>query len=566
MDQVLEQQRQGIAPTLDQSTYFEIFTAEQILKDYDLSYDEIESGNVAGGGDGGIDGFYVFVNGELIQDDTDVSELRRNIHIEVVVIQAKTSGGFTEDAMNRFASAAEDLFDLSNPLTSLTTVYNSALLESAKRFRSVYQTMASRFPHLAIKYFYVTKGDQVHPNVSRKAERIETVVKQHFSAAEFSMTFLGARNLLDLARRTPTTSFDLKLAENPISATGDVAFVCLVALKDFYQFITDSQGNLVRHIFEANVRDYQGRTQVNEQIQETLQNAGAEDFWWLNNGLTVLATRATQSGKTINIENPEIVNGLQTSTEVHGFFRACNTQAEDRNILVRVIVPTAVESRDRIIRATNSQTAIPPASLRATDRIHRDIEQYLKPFGLFYDRRKNFYKNEGKPIARVVGIPEMAQAVMAIVTMRPDTARARPSSLLKSDEEYQRLFDSRHPIEIYRASADILKQTESFLAGHVDSLPAPTKNNLKFYVAMTASQDTLQKAEPSLADIASLAGRTLTSANLEAAYQLVKAEYETLGATDQVAKGTELVAAVKRRLSEKFPRAVQASEGNSREG
>lgn len=133
----------------------------------------------------------------------------------------------------------------------------------------------------------------------------------------------------------------------------------------------------------------------------------------------------------ITVENPEVVNGLQTSTEIHNYFSGCNTEGEERNLLVRVIVPNAIESRDHIIKATNSQTAIPPASLRATDRIHRDIEEYLKPFGLYYDRRKNYYKNEGKSINRIVGIPQMAQAIMAIVLQKPDTARARPSSLMK---------------------------------------------------------------------------------------------------------------------------------------
>ena len=61
------------------------------------------------------------------------------------------------------------------------------------------------------------------------------------------------------------------------------------------------------------------------------------------------------------------------------------------------MVPTEDESRDRIIKATNSQTVVPPSSLRATQRIHRDIEEYLQQKGLFYDRRKNHYKNEGKP-------------------------------------------------------------------------------------------------------------------------------------------------------------------------
>jgi hypothetical protein len=250
----------------------------------------------------------------------------------------------------------------------------------------------------------------------------------------------------------------------------------------------------------------------------------------------------------LTVENPEIVNGLQTSTEVHGYFRNSNTEKESRNVLVRVIVPNAAGSRDRIIKATNSQTAIPPASLRATDPIHRNIEQYLRPFNLFYDRRKNFYKNEGKPINRIISIPQMAQAVMAIVLRRPDTARARPSSLIKRDEEYLRLFSSDYPIEVYRASAELLKQTEHFLSEHPDAPPSAERNNLKFYAAMAVSQVSLQSRAPSPNEIASLAGTPASPDQLEAAYQIVKAEYQRLGGTDQVAKGPDLLASAAERL------------------
>jgi len=79
LDETLEQKRLELAPDLTPSDYFEIFTAEQILKDFDLSYDEIASGIVGGGNDGGIDGLYLLVNGDLIQEDTDVSELKKTL-------------------------------------------------------------------------------------------------------------------------------------------------------------------------------------------------------------------------------------------------------------------------------------------------------------------------------------------------------------------------------------------------------------------------------------------------------------------------------------------------------
>ena len=232
-------------------------------------------------------------NGELLQEDSDFSEIKKNILIDVFLIQSKTESGFSEAAMDRLISATEDLFDLSRSLKDLTSVYHKSLLNSVERFRNTYQMLASRFPKLSLIYYYATKGEQIHPNVERKVERLKNSVKRLFSASEFSFEFLGARDLLDLARRSPTTTYELKLSENPISSTGAVAFVCLVSLIDFQNFITDTSGHLLRQIFEANVRDYQGKTQVNEEIQTSLRNPGNEDFWWLNNGITVLASKAT---------------------------------------------------------------------------------------------------------------------------------------------------------------------------------------------------------------------------------------------------------------------------------
>jgi hypothetical protein len=71
LDEVLKQRKSEVDPSASASSYFELFTAEQVLKDFDLSYDEIDSGIVGDGGDGGIDAIYLFVNGELAQDEPE---------------------------------------------------------------------------------------------------------------------------------------------------------------------------------------------------------------------------------------------------------------------------------------------------------------------------------------------------------------------------------------------------------------------------------------------------------------------------------------------------------------
>ena len=141
------------------------------------------------------------------------------------------------------------------------------------------------------------------------------------------------------------------------------------------------------------------------------------DFWWLNNGITILAEKVIPvTNKELSIINPEVVNGLQTSTEIYNYYseNLGLLESENRNVLIRVIVPASEESRDNIIFATNNQTNIPKSSLRVTDTIHLQIEMYFKSRGLYYDRRKNYYKNQKKKAADIVGVSFLAQCLISI--------------------------------------------------------------------------------------------------------------------------------------------------------
>ena len=96
LDGVLQQHHSDIDPQVTADVFFEFFTAQQVLKDFDLSYDEIESGLVGAGGDGGIDGIYLMVNGDLVQEDSDYSNFRKDIVIDLVILQSKTHSGWAK--------------------------------------------------------------------------------------------------------------------------------------------------------------------------------------------------------------------------------------------------------------------------------------------------------------------------------------------------------------------------------------------------------------------------------------------------------------------------------------
>ncbi|MCC5613198.1 hypothetical protein LC612_42600, partial [Nostoc sp. CHAB 5834] len=66
LSMLVGQLKEERAPTMSTDKYFELFVNEQILKEHDLSYEELLSGNVGNGGDGGIDGFFLFINDTLV--------------------------------------------------------------------------------------------------------------------------------------------------------------------------------------------------------------------------------------------------------------------------------------------------------------------------------------------------------------------------------------------------------------------------------------------------------------------------------------------------------------------
>jgi hypothetical protein len=486
--QIVQQKIDEMESKPTEGEFFERFVSEQVLKNYDLSYDEIEAGIVGGGNDGGIDAIYVLINGELIKIDSDISEFRRNIRIDLFIIQAKATNSFSETSVEKLINSTNDLLNFSVSILSLRAHYNAKLVEIIEKFRKAYHSLLTKHPKLYVTYIYASCGDtdEIHHNVEWRKNKLRDAVAQLLDS-NFEFQFQGASELLQKFRKVPSTSIDLQLLENATSTTFNEkqGYLCLVSLINFYKFITDD-GHIRKNIFEANIRDYQGKVEVNEGIKATLEEVVAsDDFWWLNNGITIIATSGTIVGKTISLEEPQIVNGLQTSTEIYNYFNDNHSTSDNRSILVRIIVTSDSASRDKIIKATNSQTAISAASLHATDKVQRNIESlFLLKGGLYYDRRKNFYKNQGYPRDKILSIPYLAQAVNAMALREPDNSRGRPASLLKDDKNYTRIFNDRNSINLYWICATTMKKIEAYMKSKEANLPSEEKYNLVFHVAM----------------------------------------------------------------------------------
>lgn len=544
LEQVVKQKHKEFAPDMGYTDFFEYFVAEQILKDFNLDFESLREGITGNGQDGGVDGFFFFVDDELCRESFDISKVRKSATVTIFIIQSKTAKKFEEAALIKLGNFIEKLTDLTIENQEIKDIYNPDLVEIFKRFQELVKGTASKYPKFEFNISYASMGGEVSNGMEAKAKEVIKKAKKLGKDIQADCKILGARELQELARREPLTSFTLNLTDTPLQQQDSEAILCLVSLPEYFKLISDENKKIRRPLFEDNVRDYQGvSVEVNKAIAETLKSSKNEDFWWLNNGITILCKRADAKTRTVTIEAPQIVNGFQTSHEIFNYCSSIDSTSlkeETRSILVRIIVSEDEGSRNRVIKATNSQTGVQPASLRSTDKIHLDIEEYFeKNTSLYYDRKKNKYKNLGKKQTQIIGIPQMAQAVMSMLRNEPDTARARPSTLLKDDERYKKVFNESYPLELYRVCAETLKQVELELHSSKHGFTAKTKTNLKFYVLQAIAILTTGN-ESVTADNLSEVKKEEILGELQGAIDLVNRCYESEGGDDQAAKGKAL--------------------------
>lgn len=452
---------------------FEFFAAEQLLKHKDLDEQEIKSGLIGGGFDNGIDGFFIFVDEEYITSFEQIDNIKKAHLIEIHIHQYKNSTSIEENVVHKFNTATPSIFNLDTELSP--TSWNPELTEKIKWLHDLILKTASSHPKYKVIYRHICKGDRYNiynpdePNLSYidKVNTLEnTVSRLDIAFEEVDFDLIGRRELVEMNREEKQFSLTLKLSENPIaldfSDDGKRGYIASANLKDYYNFISDSDNMLRQYLFDSNIRDFQNNTATNIEISNSIKNEKELDFWWLNNGITILADKGSLTGKLLHLDNVQIVNGLQTSYSVYNTFSEHDFIKEDRSLLLKIIITDDKATADKVIKSTNSQNPVPSSLLRATDSVQRDIEDFFLSHDYFYDRRKNYYKNQKKPMKKIISINFLAQCLTSLVIhdKNPSKARSNPTILTKEDSDYERLFHSSRKLEVYLKSIQIVKKVE----------------------------------------------------------------------------------------------------------
>jgi len=461
IDGIIDDRIEIKLPSEKRDEAFEYFSFEQILKDYDLSTDELKNGSVDGRNDGGIDGFFIIVNGHYLSDPLSFNWPKTGSILEVWIITCKHHETFKQAPLDNLAASLAELLDFSIENEQLSGEYSEQVLKQRNNLKFAYRKVSPRLTQFSINFSYASRGntDDIGSSIESRGNQITQIAKDSFGNCGSEFYFHGSTELIELHRKSPNFSLEMPFVE---ALSRGERYVLLVNLNDYFNFISD-EGKLRRYLFDSNVRDFMGLNRVNEDIKGTLNVHDSPDFWWLNNGVTILATGASVIGKSIQIEDIQIVNGLQSSESIYRHFSSGGLDPNNRSILVKIIVSKDDEVRDSIIRATNNQTNVELASLHATDKIQRDIEDVLKRSGLYYERRTNFYKNQDISTEKILTPLYLASGFVNLILKSPHQATGLKSRFMKSDTAYENVFSTDTDLNVWPQIGYILKRTDNFL-------------------------------------------------------------------------------------------------------
>lgn len=223
----------GITPA-DSGEAFEYFATEQILKDYALSKEQLLSGSVDGRNDGGIDEFFILVNGHLAENILEGHWPRSHASLDVYIISCKHDDSFKQTPINALVSSLIQLLDFSIPSSALVETYNEAVLRKRELLSQSYRRVAPALAQFDIHVIYASRGDEAaanEPNISEKARQVEDICRGSFTDCSAEFSFWGSSKLLTKYRENKKSSLDL-LYEECINQQGQ--YVVLASLKNYH--------------------------------------------------------------------------------------------------------------------------------------------------------------------------------------------------------------------------------------------------------------------------------------------------------------------------------------------
>ena len=437
-DYELKNESEGVA--------FERFANQTILSSHQpgvFSVDDslLDGVCIGGQNDMGLDGICIKLNGLLIhtlQDAKDIFEKYNRADVEFIFIQSKYKEKFDSGEYSKFTTGVVDF--LSNDHFQ---PHNSKIQEwlDIKEFLLSDTVMMrwSRNPEIRLYYVVMGTWDE-SPHIIALSQKCEKEIESLETYGEFSVQYIDSaafKRILDESEN----SFSVVLnVIDTFSLTAvdkvDNSSIILCTAEELSKLLISEEGLIRKSLFDDNVRDYQGDTNINQDILDTIETDPLS-FVLLNNGITIVCDEITSGNRKVSIKNPQIVNGCQTCNVIYEAGKK-KLDLSKVTIIAKVIATSSLDITNRIVKGTNRQNIVYDEAFEITRQFHKDLEDLFNALAaengvrLFYERRSKQYSGNPtiKPFEKI-NLRGILQGFVSIFLNEPFKGHRHESKLLQ---------------------------------------------------------------------------------------------------------------------------------------
>ena len=228
--------------------------------------------------------------------------------------------------------------------------------------------------------------------------------------------------------------------------------VALCEAKQLINILKNEDGMIRANIFDANVRAYQGNTDVNNEIINTLQKC-PENFVLYNNGITIVCSKLERKRKKLKIETPQVVNGCQTCNLLFKAYKK-GIDLSKVKVIVKTIETTDEIVTQGIVRGTNRQNIVYEEAFETIRQFHKDLEDFFNIMEvpgfkkIYYERRsKQYYFNSQIKPYQKISFRMLIQSMVAMYMNKVEISHRHESKLIT--EYKDKLFVDGHSFYPY---------------------------------------------------------------------------------------------------------------------
>lgn len=369
-----------------------------------------------GGNDAGIDAINI--------GDTNDLELPVTIFQGKYVFDLEKDSNYPANSVLRVINSIGSIFDPSKEVQ-----LNSKLKPEIEEIRSL----------ISDGYIPVVKIILFNNGIRWNDEGEQHIINANFPKEQVEFEYINHQNIVDFIQASKEIKASLRLTGDSVVESFNFKRVLIgkVNVREIAKLFQSFGDGLL----EKNIRRYLGlnRNRVNEAIHETLLNERKDNFYFKNNGITMICKKFSynalqEKNWDIVAEDLQIINGGQTCKTIqHTINENSDKDFTQVFVLIRLYeLSDSNEDNDNLINeitlATNSQNPVDLSDLRANDNIQKTLETDIKGLGYNYRRKKDIASTNES----IIPLSVAAQAIYSIWKGKPHIAKFKRKELFGS--------------------------------------------------------------------------------------------------------------------------------------